>query len=577
MVVLIAALTGLAGWCFYLQCLRHSYYAERSLKQQRARIRQSAPRGPIQDCRGRVLAASKCQWAVFAEPRLIGDVKDTAERLSPIIHKSGPQICKIIMEARNPGYVQIRSDLTYAQAIAAARIRGIGSEQQWIRYYPMGRLCAHVVGFTSTDGTGLAGLELAYDRQLTGPTLQQLFLADVRRRPLRPIDGQDRLFMADDLVGAGLVVTIDAAIQQFAREALLEQFQAYQASWAVAVVADPKTGGILAMVSLPDFDPNQPGSADPNVLCNHAILDQFEPGSVIKPIAAAIALDNGLIRPDEQIDCEDGVYRGKGFGVITEYSNNRFGMMDLKEIIAQSSNIGMAKLGQRCGPEVMYRGLRLFGFGQPSGIGLPGEANGMLRPPAQWTGYSITRVPFGQEMAVTAMQLVKAFCILANYGRLVRPHLVRAIVEPSGNIRVREDSLHQAAKVGYIIKPDVARWLVREAMVAVVEDGTGKPARLDNWQVFGKTGTAQVARQDGRGYEEGAYVASFVGGAPAEDPAIIVLVAIFRPNVKLGKGYTGGKVASPVAGRIIQKTLPYLESRGWKIPNRIRVDQHRPM
>jgi len=563
---LILGLGGLAARCFYLQCIKHDHYASRGLRQQLVRFPQAGPRGPILDCRGRVLAGSTCQRVVFAEPRAIADPRETAEQLSPIIHMSGPEICRLILESRNPGFVRIKTGVSFAEAEGAQKIRGIGVQHQWNRYYPMGRLCAHVVGFTSSDGIGLAGLELAFDRQLIGHRWEELFVADVRRRPLRPVrDEADRLILAEDLIGSGLVLTIDAAIQQFARGALLEQFQAYQASSAMAVVADPRTGAILAMVSLPDFDPNQASRSDPNNLSNHAILDQFEPGSVIKPIVAAIALDAGVVTTDEHIYCEDGVYRGKGFGVITEYSNHRYGDMDLRGIIAQSSNIGMAKIGQRLGPGALYNGLRLFGFGRATGLGLPGEAKGHLRPPTQWTGYSVTRVPFGQEMAVTCMQLVKAFCILANDGRLVHPFLVRAIVDPSGNPQIRHTSHQMAAQAGYVVRPEVARWLVRDAMVAVVEEGTGKPARLDNWQVFGKTGTAQVARQDGRGYQEDAYVASFVGGAPAQDPAIVVCVVICRPNVRLGKGYTGGTVAAPVVKRIIERTLTYLQSRSWRI------------
>jgi cell division protein FtsI/penicillin-binding protein 2 len=437
----------------------------------------------------------------------------------------------------------------------------------------MGQLCSGVVGFTSKDGSGLAGLELAFDQQLAGQRWQEVFLSDVARRPLKPVaDDKDALVLAEDLMGSGLVLTIDSAIQHFAREALLEQLNAFEASWAVAIVADPKNGAILAMVSLPDFDPNQPGRFDPNTLANHAIQDQFEPGSVIKPIVAAIALDAGLVTTDELIDCEDGVYRGKGFGVITEYSHHRYGKMDLRAVLAHSSNIGMAKIGQRAGPVVLYNGLSLFGFGKATGIGLPGEAKGLLRPPQTWTGYSITRVPFGQEIGVTCIQITKAICILANDGRLVRPYLVKAIIEPSGNLQTRHRSYQMAAQVGYIVRPEVARWLVRDAMVAVVEEGTGRPARLDNWQVFGKTGTAQVARQDGPGYQEDAYIASFVGGAPAEDPQVVVCVVICRPNVRLGKGYTGGTVAAPVAKRIIERTLTYLQAKPYRVAGNSRSD-----
>ena len=565
--IVIAAFGALGGRCLYLQTFRHAYYTERSLKQQRSRLSQKACRGPILDSRGRLLAASNAVRTIFVEPRLVTDPRDTASRLSKAIHMDGPEICRLIMEGRNPGFVQIKSGAVLTECLAARKIRGVGVQHDWIRYYPMGPLTAHAVGFTSTDGVGLGGVELAFEKALSGTGHEDMFLADVERRPIRFLDEQGLPGASEeDLSGCGVILTLDTTIQQFAREELLAQYKDFQAESAIAVVADPKTGAILGMVSLPDFDPAQARTSDPDTFCNHVISDQYEPGSVFKPVVVAVALDSGVINTEEKIDCEDGVYKGKGFGIITEYSNHRYGQMTARGILVESSNIGMAKIGQRMGSARLYHGLRLFGFGRDTALGLPGEADGLLRPLKGWTGYSITRVPFGQELSVTAMQLVKAFCILANDGRLVRPHLVKAVVDASGRPDIREFSLAMAGQVGYVVRPDVARWLVRDAMVGVVNEGTGKPAQLEKWQVFGKTGTAQLARTDGRGYDEDAFVASFMGGGPAEDPAILVLVSVRKPNRKLGKGYTGGVVAAPVVGRIIDKTLTYLESRGYVFP-----------
>jgi len=377
----------------------------------------------------------------------------------------------------------------------------------------------------------------------------------VQRRPLSFAVGQRSGDNGMPTNGDSVILTIDATIQQFAREELLKQHRAFEAEAAMAVVADPRSGAILAMVSLPDFDPENIRRTDPNHLRNRALTDQYEPGSIIKPFAAAIALDTGVVNTHETIFCEHGNYRGRGFGRIGEYRQG-FGDLTLREILQHSSNIGMAKLGQRMGPERLYEGLTLFGFGKRIGIDLPGEAEGRLRPPSAWTGYSITRIPFGQEISVTAIQLVRALCMLANGGRLVRPHMIRAIAKPDGSV---VDVRPPALRLGYVIKPEVARWVVQDAMTAVINDGTGRRAQLDRWQVFGKTGTAQLARSDGRGYEERAYVASFMGGAPAEDPRIVVLISYRRPNYALRKGYTGGTIAAPVAGAIIERTLTYLE------------------
>jgi cell division protein FtsI/penicillin-binding protein 2 len=268
----------------------------------------------------------------------------------------------------------------------------------------------------------------------------------------------------------------------------------------------------------------------------------------------AIALEAGVVNKTEKIFCENGNYHGRGFGSIGEYRRG-FGNLTVKEILINSSNIGMAKIGQRLGKDKLYKGLRLFGFGRKTGIELPGEVDGLLRPPHTWTGYSVTRIPFGQEICVTGMQLVRAFCILANGGRLVRPFIVRAIVDKDGNITVLKSP---PPPVGYIVKPEVAKWVVTKALTGVVNEGTGKRAKLEKWQVFGKTGTANIALSNSRGYSNQDYVASFICGAPAKEPAIVVLVSIRKPNRSLGKGYTGGAVSSPVAAKIIEKTLTYL-------------------
>jgi len=514
---------------------------------------QMPQRGTILDCRGRVFAASDEYLSVFAEPRVIEDVKGVSEKLQQILDMKGVQICKLITDSNNPGYVKLKEHCGRAESQAACELHhGIGVRSQWERSYPMGRLGANVVGFTSDDGRGLGGIELEYNSKLCGRGGQDIFLADARpfRRPIR-LQEQEKL---ED--GSGIILTLDATIQQFARKALLERFKEYEAESAVAIVMEPESGAILAMVSLPDFEPDKISTSDPNTFRNRAISDFFEPGSVLKPIAAAIALDTNSVSRDEKIFCENGDYRGRGFGRIGEYGNHRFGDMTVREIIVHSSNIGMAKIGQRMGKEKLYRGLRLFGFGRKTGLELPGEVEGVLRPASQWTGYSITRIPFGQEISVTAIQLVRAFCILANGGHSVRPFLVRAVVDADGNVNDLKQNRYN--DVGFVVEPAVANWIVREAMAGVVEEGTGKKAALEDWQVFGKTGTANAARRGSRGYSSRDYVASFAGGAPAKSPAVVVLVSIIRPNISLGKGYTGGTVAAPVVKQILKKTLNYL-------------------
>jgi len=519
--------------------------------QQRRFSVEKPQRGEILDCRGRVLAASNKFQLIKAEPRIIKDSASLSVELAPILNIEAIQLNKLITESTNPGYVRLKSGATPAECAAARKYYGIGVESDWQRHYPMERLAAHAVGFTSIDNRGLTGIELQLDKELRGVARQDVFFADASRRPIR-LNRQSGRFTD----GMGVVLTLDATIQQFARAELVKRHEEFEAEAALAIVAEPKTGAILAMVSIPDFDPAGFQHADPCTFRNRALNDQFEPGSILKPVIAAIALDAGAVNTEETIFCENGHYHGKGFGSIKEYRYHRYGDMTVRQILVKSSNIGMAKIGQRLGKQRLYRGLRLFGFGSRTGVDLPGEAEGLLWPVEKWTGYSVTRIPFGQEITVTAIQLMHAYCILANGGRSVRPFIVKALIDNDG--KVIKLQRPRPSSVGYVVDPEVAQWIVRNAMVGVVEEGTGKRAQLANWQVFGKTGTANIAKSNERGYSESEYVASFVAGAPAEDPAIIVLVSIRKPNKKLGKGYTGGAVASPVAASIIEKTLTYL-------------------
>jgi cell division protein FtsI/penicillin-binding protein 2 len=550
---LMVSFVALCGRCFYLQFCRADYYVDACAKQQRAFASRQPQRGVILDSRGRVLAASNKIQIIKAEPRIIDDPKEVSNELAPIVNMGAHEICKLIVDRQDSGYVRIKVNADPCECTLAKRIDpGIGVESDWQRQYPTGRLVSNIVGFTDPYGRGLEGIELKYNKELAGSSSRNVFFADVRRRPIRP-EEQDGVLTN----GVGIILTIDATIQQFARDELLKQYEEYEAESAVAIVAEPKTGAILAMVSLPDFDPAN-RNCDPNNFRSRALTDWYEPGSILKPFVVAIALDAGVIKTTDVIFCENGNYHGRGFGQIGEYHGG-YGNLNIAEILIHSSNIGMAKIGQKIekdvGKEKLYEGLRLFGFGARTGIELPGEVSGLLRAPGTWDGYSITRIPFGQEICVTGIQLIRAFCILANGGRLVRPFIVRAIVDHDGRI---EELNRPPAPVGYIVKPEIAEWLVKDALVRVVKEGTGKRAKLNEWQVFGKTGTANIAKADARGYSERHYMASFMAGAPAEDPAVVVLVSVRNPKKSLGKGYTGGLVASPAVKRIIERTLTYL-------------------
>ena len=556
-IVLIAVFAGLLVRCYSVQIVNAEKYRRSATRQQQAFVRQRGCRGVILDRRGRALAASNRIDIVYVDPQLHKDTRAAAAKLAPILALPIDEIEWRMKTGRSSRFrrIEVINDPWQAEEIAKLRIPGIGIQSGWQRYYTTGPLACHVTGFTDIDENGLAGVELQYDEYLKGQEQEEVFLADVIRRPIRL---KERRNEARD--GRSLILTIDAAIQEFARQELVKQCSDFEAEAGIAIVMDPHTGAVLAMVSWPDFDTNNASRAATDAMRNRVLTDPYEPGSIFKPLVVAGALDCGAITPETVIYCEHGRYQGKGFGKIEEYNNRSYGNMTPKEILVHSSNIGMAKIGQLMGPQKLHDELAMSGIGRKTGIDLPGEGTGVLWPTDRWTGYSVTRIPFGQEVSVTALQMIRAFCILANGGRPVTPYIVQGWVEEDADgkphiTRAKTPEL----PTGFVIKPEVARWVVQEALVAVVKEGTGKRAALKKWQVFGKTGTANIADTQTRGYTE-TYVASFIGGAPVEDPRVVVMVSVRKPNRKLGKGYTGGAVASPVVGRILERTLTYLDT-----------------
>ena len=567
-VFLMLIFVGLGVRCVFIQYKNHQHYVRISLVQQRTLTPQQGPRGAIVDSRGNILAAANQTHVIFVDPQIIERPIKTANLVADALGMDAAEIAKTIVNNRNKRYRVIKREATEAECEAVADFKGIHIESQWKRYYPMGRLTSHVVGHVGHDGAGQVGLEFVYNRELAGESQDAYFLSDIKRRPISLLN-QSETLPIKETYGQGIILTLDTTIQGFVRQALEKQVRAFEAESASAIVANPKTGAILAMVSMPDYDPSA-SKEDLASQQNHAVQDYFEPGSVLKPIVVAMALDTGTIKKHEKIFCEDGrfkgTYKGKSTGVITEYDNHEYGHLTAKEILINSSNIGMAKIGIRMGGDGLYKGLRLFGFGQRTGVNLPQESPGVLNNPDKTISpsYSVARLPFGQgDICVSGVQLVRAFSVLVNEGRMVQPHVIQAFVDADGRPQRRNSGYEIASQVGYIIDPDIAKYIVEDALTAVINDpkGTGKKAAVKRWQVFGKTGTAQIARANGRGYEDNAFIASFIGGAPAEDPAVVVLVSIRRPNRKLG-GYTGGTVSGPVVAEIIERTLTYMDARG---------------
>ncbi|MGB2820011.1 MAG: penicillin-binding protein 2, partial [Phycisphaerae bacterium] len=403
---------------------------------------------------------------------------------------------------------------------------------------------ATVVGFRLHDGAGGGGLELSLDRHLRAADGRRVILADAFRRPIWPVAEQSR----PPRDGCSVFLCLDAVIQDVLQNAVAASVQEFDAKWGTGVVVDPRTGEVLAMCSVPSFDPGRFQHAAAGSRTNRAVCVPFEPGSALKPVFAAAAVDAALVTYQTQVYCENGSYRAHRGGRISDHGSH-YGHLTVEDVVVHSSNIGMAKIGEKLGNRLQFATAHRFGFGARTDVGLPGESPGIIRPLRKWDGYSLRRVPFGQEISVTALQLAMAFSSLANGGLLMKPRLVDHVCSADGKVIWRG----RPVVVRRVLKPSVAERTLA-VLQQVVERGTGKRSRLEHWTSFGKTGTAEIPGPGG--YVPGAYVGSFVGGAPVSQPRVLCLISVYWPDQS--KGYYGAKVAAPFVKEVLTRTLTYL-------------------
>ena len=427
-------------------------------------------------------------------------------------------------------------------------MKGVAIRDEPFRFYPNGTSLAHVLGFVNNDSQGLEGAELQFNEILTGrPGVSQSW-CDTRRRPLWPKTNSP-VIPTD---GQHVVLTIDVVIQEFLQEALQQATERFRAESAVGIVMSPQSGDVLAMACHPTFDPNYHQEYAVGQRRNRCVTDPVEPGSCFKPLIMAAALAEGVASLDEVVDCGAGVWY---FGKRRIRDTHANGRLTFEQVLVKSSNIGMGHIGTRLGNERLYHYVRAYGFGEPTGIELPGENAGIVLPLSRWTSYSKTSVPFGQELAVTPIQLLTAFSALVGTGTWRQPNIVRAVLDPAGR-SVSGVRTHRTTRA--VVQPHIADAVAKRALVRVVNE-SHHDIKLARHQAIGKTGTAQVPYRDRRGYEPDAYLSSFLGAAPAHDPVMAVLVMVTRPSKALG--YYGGKVAGPAVKQIMDKTLAY-----WDVP-----------
>ncbi len=494
------------------------------------------------------LAVSRRVPSCYVDPMLMEDeeIAEVSIALGEVLSMDPVEIQNRIIRRRLRRFVWVRHAIATAQcdALRARKLPGVGIVYEWRREYPSASLAATVLGFRRHDGKGGGGMELSLDRRLAAHDGRRVMLADARRRPIWPILQLCRA----PKDGCDAFLTLDAVVQQSLQGAVAESVAEFQAEWGTGIVVDPMTGDVLAMCSVPSFDPSRFSSTPPGRMVNRAICMPYEPGSALKPIFAAAAVDAGLASYQTKIYCEDGVYHASRGGRITDHGH-RYGYLTVEDVVVHSSNIGMAKVGEKLGNQALHEWARRFGFGEKTALGLPGESAGIIRPLRRWDGYSMRRVPFGQEISVTALQLVMAFSAIANGGYLMQPRLVEQVRRPGGEVVYR----NQPKVVRRVLKPSAAAQSLA-VLQQVVKRGTGKRSKLTHWTSFGKTGTAQIAGRGG--YVPGAFTATFVGGAPARSPRVVCLISVFWPHAK---GHYGSQVAGPYVKKVLEETLTYLD------------------
>jgi cell division protein FtsI (penicillin-binding protein 3) len=534
-----------------------------SSRQQRMVVPLPARVGSIRACGAGsycLLAGSRQAPLCFADP-MLADLDQwsahcilLSEILAPELSPSGQDVLRWslfrkIADRRDIGrrYVVLQRELTGDQVrrIKQLDLPGVRVSHEWKREYPCGDLAGTVVGFRMRDGRPGGGVELSFQDLLKATEGRRVMIADVARRPIWPLPRESHR----PVDGGTIYLCLDLNVQRFLASEVRASVEKYQAQWGAGIVMNVRTGEILAMSSSPTFDPNRYARYGPEERTNRAIVCPFEPGSVLKPLYAAAAVEEGAVGWETMIDAEGGTYIVRGGGRIGDHGKD-WQRLSVRDAVIRSSNIVMAKIGEKLGNDRLYAWAQRMGFGRRTGIPLPAESPGILRPLHKWDGYSLRRVPFGQEISVTSLQLVRAFAALANGGVLPEVRLVHHVIDSQGR---RIDLPEVRGK--RIFSQDVARQAIL-AMQGVVEDeeGTGRRARMERWTCFGKTGTAQVPNR--HGYNDEDYVGSFIGGAPVDRPAVICLISIYKPDRKIG--YYGGVVAAPYVRRVLEQTLEYL-------------------
>ncbi|MEK7867679.1 MAG: penicillin-binding protein 2 [Planctomycetota bacterium] len=478
--------------------------------------------------------------------RLLQDRDNLARRLAPAAGKPWGEVLQLLAPQRGFLWVKRWVSPAEAEAVRKAALPGVEFRDEYRRFYPGDSTGApQVVGWRGRDNVGLGGIEFAFDKHLAGSAGERWTLRDARQQRIPSLGERETPARA----GNDVVTTLDTTLQLLAEQQLDEVVRQWSPKAATCIVMDPRTGEVLALACRPTFNPNYAGNFPADSQRNRAITDPSEPGSTFKGIVFAGALQEKLFSLTDSLDCEGGSYTlpwGR-----TVHDHHSYGLLSVLEILTKSSNIGMAKIGMRLGETRLHRYVTAFGFGSPTGLGLPGESGGILRPLMGWTPDSTPSIAFGHEVSVTPMQLATAYCAVANGGWLLKPQIVLRVTDEKGNV---VDS-SETTVLRRVISEKTA-FATQQALSQVVDKGTGSKAKVKGYSVAGKTGTAQKLLSDGR-YSHEKYVSSFLAFAPAHDARVLVLVSVDEPR---GEGILyGGTVAAPHVGQLLAKAMRHLE------------------
>jgi cell division protein FtsI/penicillin-binding protein 2 len=540
--VVLACIFAVLGRLGYLQLFRHSEYLARAARQQQRIIEITPKRGSIYDRNMDPLAMSIPIDSVFAVPIEVGDAQLAAQLLSRVLG-----IPQDVLEARlgsGQSFVWIARKVPpdKKEAVEALNLKGIYFQKENQRIYPKRDLAAHVLGFVDLDEKGLGGIEYELDSKIRGKSEKIVVMADARQRWFDGAEAQRER-------GADVILTLDEKIQYIAERELGAAIAKTHALAGTVAVMNPNTGEILALANWPKFNPNAANEASAEARMDRAVTALYEPGSTFKLITLAAAFDQGIVRPGEVFDCENGAVYVAGHRIR---DHKPFGLLTVSDILAQSSDVGAIKIALRLGAPKFYDYIRAFGFGQLTGVDLPGESKGLVRRLENWSAISIGSISMGQEVGVTPIQLIGAVSAIANGGILYRPHVV-AELRRDNQVLPAEGNLAQAES-RRVIRPETAATL-RRLMEGVILNGTGPLAHLDGWTAAGKTGSAQKFDPATGRYSHTQLIASFTGFAPINNPAVTILVSLDSP---IGQ-HEGGQVAAPVFKRIAEQVLAYLD------------------